>query len=173
MGKLILISGCNDSGKSLFAEQLIAQTRGERYYIATMIPCTQENHRRIEKHRVQREGLGFQTLELPHQVGNAPVTTDSVVLLEDVSNLFANAVFEKGNDVDGVCRDIFTLVERCRVLVAVTITGLSAEGCDTETVSYIHGLEQLNHMLFASASVAVTMWDGQPVYEKGDVNDLT
>ena len=172
MGKLILISGCNDSGKSLFAEQLIAQTRGERYYIATMIPCTQENHRRIEKHRLQREGLGFQTLEFTYQVGNAPVTADSVVLLEDVSNLLANAVFEKDGDARSVCQDILELVARCRVLVAVTITGLSAEGCDTETVSYIHGLEQLNHMLFASASVAVTMWDGQPVYEKGDVNDL-
>lgn len=172
MGKLILISGCNDSGKSLFAERLIAQTCGERYYIATMIPCTQENHRRIEKHRTQRAGLGFQTLELPYRVGDAPVTEDSVVLLEDVSNLFANAVFEKGGAADGVCRDVLTLVARCRMLVAVTITGLSEEGCDAETVSYIRGLEQLNDMLRASAAVAVTMKNGQPVYEKGDVNDL-
>ena len=76
MAILVLISGSNNSGKSIYAEQLIAKTNGARYYIATMLPCIEDNHRRIEKHRAQRQGLGFDTMECPYQVGNAPVPLD-------------------------------------------------------------------------------------------------
>ena len=77
---LVLISGSNNSGKSIYAEQLIAKTIGKRYYIATMRPCTEDNHRRIKKHRAQRQGLGFDTIESRYQLGNAPVSSDGVVL---------------------------------------------------------------------------------------------
>ena len=43
MGKLILISGPNGSGKSRYAESLFASAPPERYYIATMVPQTEEN----------------------------------------------------------------------------------------------------------------------------------
>lgn len=172
MANLVLISGANNSGKSLYAEELIAQMTGPRYYVATMRPCTDENHRRIEKHRAQRRGLGFQTLEYPHQVGDAPVTADGVVLLEDVSNLLANAIFEKGGDAAGVFQDICALRDRCRVLVAVTIAGLQDEGYDAMTAAYINGLNQINRELLACADVAVTMQDRLPVYQKGDIHDL-
>ena len=167
MSNLILVSGANGSGKSRFAEQLIAQTTGKRFYIATMIPCTADNHERVEKHRKQRAGLGFQTLELPHEVSNAPVTPDSVVLLEDVSNLFANAMFETGRGVDAVYDDILGLANRCKLLVAVTISGLTDSGYDAQTAGYINGLNQLNQKLFTCAAAAISMQDGQPVYTKG------
>lgn len=50
MGTLIMISGANGSGKSRYAERIVARTTGERYYIATMRPCSEENLQRIEKH---------------------------------------------------------------------------------------------------------------------------
>ena len=56
MGRLILVAGPNGSGKSLFAEQLTARTGRERFYIATMLPVTDDNLARIEKHRRQRAG---------------------------------------------------------------------------------------------------------------------
>ena len=172
MAVLVMVSGGNGSGKSRFAEQLIAQTEGRRYYIATMKPCTQENHQRIEKHRRQREGLEFQTLELPYQVQAAPVTADGVVLLEDVSNLLANVMFEKSGDADHVFQDICGLMARCRILVAVTISGLCADGYDEGTTAYINGLNELNQRLHELATVAVTMEDQHPIYEKGDTYDL-
>ena len=43
MGTLIMISGANGSGKSRYAERIVARTTGERYYIATMRPCSEEN----------------------------------------------------------------------------------------------------------------------------------
>ena len=94
MGKLILISGANGSGKSRYAELLLSRTTGERYYIATMQPQTPENHQRIAKHRLQRQGLAFHTLELPCGLQNARLPQAAVVLLEDVSNLLGNLLFE-------------------------------------------------------------------------------
>ena len=43
MGKLIVVSGPNESGKSAFAESLMSRIPGQRYYIATMAPQTEEN----------------------------------------------------------------------------------------------------------------------------------
>ncbi len=172
MGKLILISGENNSGKSRFAEQLIGQMEGERYYIATMIPTTEENVLRIEKHRKQREQFGFLTIELPYQVKSAPVTKKSVVLLEDVSNLLANNMFEKENDVTFVFHDICNLRNRCKCVVAVTISGLKENGYDKETTAYIHSLNQLNQTLFHIADTVIVMEKNNPNYQKGKRYDF-
>lgn len=172
MAILVLISGSNNSGKSIYAEQLIAQTKGTRYYIATMLSCTEENRIRIEKHRAQRQGLGFETLECPYQVGAAPVAEGGVVLLEDVSNLLANVMFEKDGDANRVFDDIRDLDVRCRILVAVTISGLEDDGYDAETAAYIDSLNRINQKLFDLATVAISMQDGIPIYQKGDAHDL-
>jgi adenosylcobinamide kinase/adenosylcobinamide-phosphate guanylyltransferase len=172
MSQFVLVSGANSSGKSRYAEQLIAGTSGPRYYIATMIPCTDENHRRIAKHRIQRKNLGFQTIESPYEVGNVSVSPDGIVLLEDVSNLLANAMFEKKSGPEQVYQDICSLAERCRMLVAVTISGLSTEGCDAETASYVDALNRINQKLSNRASAVVSMQDGLPVYRKGESPDV-
>ncbi len=172
MGKLLLISGGNGSGKSRYAESIVAKTAGPRYYIATMQPKTEDNHRRIVKHRHQREGLGFITLEQPTQVGTAPVTADSVVLLEDVSNLLANTIFDAGGSMEDALQDILTLQGKCKLLVAVTIAGLSPDGYDGETAAYIADMNTLNKQLLALADAAVTMENHCPVWEKGAEYDI-
>jgi len=169
---LVLVSGANDSGKSLFAEHLVCQMLGKRYYIATMQACTEENDRRIEKHRRQRAGLGFQTLERLFQVKDAPVDANSVVLLEDVSNLLANVLFEKGGNEEAVFQDIMRLQEQCHTLIAVTISGLESTGYDAETAAYIRALNALNQKLFDQAEVAIMMQEHLPVCQKGDIHDF-
>lgn len=172
MGKLLLISGGNGSGKSRYAESFISKTTGPRYYIATMEPQTEDNHRRIQKHIDQRFGMGFVTLELPAQVQTANVTEDSVVLLEDVSNLLGNTIFGMDSTMEETFQDILSLQRKCKLLVAVTIAGLSPEGYDEETTSYINDLNHLNQRLYNLSDAAVTMKDGFPVWEKGAEHDI-
>ena len=172
MGRLILVAGPNGSGKSLFAEQLTARTGRERFYIATMLPVTDNNLSRIEKHRRQRAGLGFETLELPFHVGSAPVPADSAVLLEDISNRLANAMFEKNSTPAQALDDICLLQKRCRLLVAVTIAGLVPNGCDAETAAYIGALNALNERLFNCADAVVRMEHRTPVVCKGELLDV-
>ena len=172
MGMLIMISGANGSGKSRYAERIVARTMGKRYYIATMRPCSEENLQRIEKHREQRKDLHFTTLECPYQVGASAVETGSVVLLEDVSNLLANAMFERGGDEMSVYADIEALLARCRLLIAVTITGLNADGYHGETAAYIRALNGLNQRLYDRAAAVVTMKNGAPFAEKGEPDEI-
>jgi len=161
---LKVILGPNGSGKSLYAEDLAVSCEGQRLYVATMVPQNQENHRRIEKHRIQRRGKGFITIEEPLCMSCIPVAKDSVVLLEDASNLVANRIFgTHPGTYKPVLEDILTLAGRCKTLIAVSISGMKAEEYDGETADYIRSLNELNANLIRHASLAVEMRDGTPV----------
>ena len=172
MGKLIIVSGENDSGKSLFAENIVAKCSGRRYYIATMIPKTEENREKIKKHQKQRENLNFTTLEVPYNLVECKIDKDAAVLIEDVSNLLANNIFEKDRGADEVFCDILNLAQKCSLMVAVTISGFDSLGYDGETAMYIDSLNRINEKLKSEACVCVTMTDGKPVYEKGESYDI-
>lgn len=167
MGRTILISGPNSSGKSAFAESLVRETYGPRYYIATMRCQTEENRRRIEKHRRQRADLGFVTVEEPYSLNDLDLPADSVVLLEDVSNLLANNMFEKDIGPSQVLEDILALSRRCGTLIAVTISGLSEEGYEGETAGYIRALNEVNGKLAEAFGGVAEMRGGRPVWSKG------
>ncbi len=169
MGEIILISGPNDSGKSRFAESLVQKIKGPRAYIATMISQTEENARRIEKHRQQRKNLGFKTLEIPCEVEAAAVPADAVVLLEDVSNLLANTIFGQGGGEQQAYRRICELADRCYRLIAVTISGLCPDSYEGETAAYIRSLNHLNHMLLERAQSAAVMENGAAIWLKGEM----
>ena len=169
---MILISGSNGSGKSLFAEKLAATVALPRYYIATMVSQNAENDQRIEKHRRQRAGLGFTTFEIPCHAGQAEVSSDSLVLLEDASNLLANLVFTEQGTVRDALDEIEALRDKCRCLFVVTISGLDETAYDGETADYIRSMEQLNEHLLSMADAAVELVNRKPVMRKGDPYDL-
>jgi len=160
---IILILGENGSGKSLFAEKLAVKKGEKRIYLATMIPQTQENQKRIEKHRVQRQGKNFLTLEKSWNIDQIDVNEESVVLLEDVSNLLANGIFIHHEDVEETYRQILSLAQKCKTLIAVNIAGLSEEGYDAETSAYIKGINQLNQWLTNQAECVYRMKEGVPL----------
>ena len=170
---MILLLGSNSSGKSLYAEQLIAAVERPRYYIATLMAQNEENYRRVEKHRRQREGLSFTTIEEPCFVGNAAVTANSVVLLEDAANLLGNLIFTAGGTTEQAAAEIRMLRQRCCHLLVVSITGLCADGYEGETADYIRAMEQLNAQLSVEADAVVEMQNGVPILRKGNLNDLS
>lgn len=169
---LILITGKNNSGKSVFAENLAIRLGGKRVYIATMRPNGEDGAARVKKHRQQRAGLGFETLELPYTVANAGIDKSSVALLEDVSNLLANAMFERRQDEAAVFKDIMELSSRCDNLIAVTISEFEPGEYDDETRAYIAALRRLNNMLFAAFDTVFEMKDRAAVLRKGTEHGL-
>ncbi len=162
-----MICGENSSGKSLYAEELVSRTKGKRYYIATMLRNYEENHARIEKHQKQRAHLAFTTLEMPYALDGSQLEEDSVVLLEDVSNILANVIFDKGGAGEQVFEEICRLQENCRLLFVVSIGGLQDQGYEGETARYIRSLNDINRRLFERCDVAIRMENRQPIYEKG------
>ncbi|MCR5232464.1 MAG: adenosylcobinamide-GDP ribazoletransferase [Lachnospiraceae bacterium] len=96
---LKLITGPPDSGKSLRAEELAVQGgRKNLYYLATMKVMDAEGSDRVKKHRAQREGKGFATIEQPYDIIKAldviKAPKESTVLLECLSNLVGNELHD-------------------------------------------------------------------------------
>lgn len=148
-----LIIGPNNSGKSLFAEDLAVQnTDSPLIYLATMVPQNEENDRRIEKHKRQRDGKGFTTIEEPWNIHEIEIPADSVVLLEDASNLLSNGIFIYRSNADESFRRILALANRCKKLIIVSIGGMTSGEFDEETNNYIDQINHLNEMLTNSAS---------------------
>ena len=153
-----LILGPNNSGKSLLAEKLVVETKNlYRIYLATMIPQTQENNQRIQKHILQREGKGFTTIEEPWNIHSLDIPKDSVILLEDASNLLANGIFIHHSNVEECYQRIITLANACQKLIIVNIDGLTVGNYDEETNNYIFQLNQLNQMLESIAANCIKL----------------
>ena len=148
-----LILGPNNSGKSLYAENLAIQNIGSPLiYLATMIPQTEENKQRIKKHIQQRDGKGFLTIEEPWNIHTLDIPHDSVVLLEDASNLLANGIFVHHSNAIECLKRIKLLANNCKKLIIVSIGGLEEGNFDEETNNYISQLNLLNHSLTEIAS---------------------
>lgn len=171
--KVTLIIGYPDSGKSALAEELITGNstadmngiKSGRYYVATMIPYGDEGEERIRKHRYMREGKGFITIEQPYDVDKIieriydPAESD--VLLECVSNLAANELFERHTDADQTVRkitgDIRKLTRQLRSIVIVTNHYEIEAGFDEETMLYAKTLDRINEKLRSLADEVIEL----------------
>lgn len=169
---LILVMGKNSSGKSAFAEALAVQLRQKRYYLATMLPYGEEGAARVQKHIAGRAGLGFVTLELPYTVGDSDIPADAVALVEDVSNLLSNAMFDQGVSALEVLEDIKLLSRRADCIIAVTISEFEDGDYSQETRHYIEALAWLNHSLHILAHTVIEMQEGRPILRKGAWHEL-
>lgn len=165
---LTCIFGGNGSGKSRFAESLVDTCGDPRYYVATMIPYGESGARRVQKHIRQRENLRFTTLELPYLEDLSRIPEQSVVLLEDLSNLLANRMFENKGDGEGVLEDVFSLSRKSRELFVVSITGYKQEDFSGDTARYVEALKTLNSALAEKADRVYEMKEGIPVLRKGE-----
>ena len=92
----IFISGGCKNGKSYYAERLAkAQSENHLYYVATMKPVDSEDNERIERHRKERDGHGWTTIE---QHVNIEAILDKYdrrgsFLLDSLTALLANEMF--------------------------------------------------------------------------------
>ena len=90
-----LVTGGSGSGKSAYAEQQVLEAGdAPRYYIATMMPYGEEGRRRVEKHRRMRREKHFETIECYMDLKQVQVPPGSTVLLECLSNLTANELYD-------------------------------------------------------------------------------
>ena len=79
---ICLITGGSGCGKSTWAEKLVRSLpAGDRVYIATMQVYDRESEIRVQRHRAQRAGLGFRTVECEKDLAAVQVEAGSVVLL--------------------------------------------------------------------------------------------
>lgn len=175
----MLVIGGAASGKSAFAEACCAACGAPALYVATMEPFGEEAAARIERHRAQRAGAGFVTLECPRDLARADLGTYAVALIDDIGNLAANELFAptrpdtRADRGDAVCDRVAAGVERVRAacgrVVAVTCD-VSSDGVDydEETRAWQRSLACINARLADVADCVVEVVCGIPVWVKGD-----
>ena len=95
------ISGGCKNGKSFYAQR-VAMTGGTPlYYVATMIPRDGEDLARIRRHRDERAGWDFETLECGRDILSCLDSADpkGSFLLDSVTALLSNEMFSaEGRD---------------------------------------------------------------------------
>ena len=170
----LVITGGSGSGKSAYAEQCVLDFGpAERIYIATMYPFDEECDRRIRRHREMRRQKQFSTLECYTGLKTADIPEDSVVLLECMSNLTANEMYQEGGaggqTVEEILAGMCYLLKRVRHLVVVT-NEIFSDGIDydSETMRYQSYLGQINSEMGRMADQVTEVVYGIPITVKGE-----
>lgn len=167
---IALVTGGSGSGKSAYAEALLKHiSQGRRMYLATMRVWDAESRRRVERHRSQRAGLGFETVECPVNLGGVQLPDNADVLLEDIPNLVANEMFEPEGDVSRLLPSLRSLALRCKNLVLVT-NDVFSDGAvyDESTTAYLRLLAEINAELAQLADYGTEIVYGIPLPFKGE-----
>ena len=159
---LTLVIGPPDSGKSRFAEDLAVKSGcGKRYYIATMKVMDEAGKNRIRKHRAQRLGKGFITIEEPDDitaaVNDIDSPEDSVVLVECLANLVGNVMHKRGDVIPAVIRQIRKLESEVCEVIVVTSEYEPESSDDEETSIYKKLLNEVNITITKTADIVYDM----------------
>ena len=174
----VFISGGAKNGKSSFAQDLAVKMAKEKkcplYYVATMIPHDDEDRARIERHRNDRRGLGFRTIECGTDIDRELADKEGVFLIDSVTALLSNEMFRPDGTVDSEAS--IRISERLKnlcathdglVFVSDNIYGDGVE-YDELTDGYIRGLAIIDRALAKVCDRVVEMIHGFPVDYKED-----
>lgn len=169
-----VVTGGSGSGKSAYAEQCILQFQGKtRIYIATMFPFDEESHRRIARHREMRKEKCFTTAECYTGVKDLDIPAGSDVLLECMSNLTANEMYQENGagvrTVEEILEGIRHLKSRAGNLVVVT-NEVFSDGItyDPDTMRYLSYLGEINRQMGQMADRVTEVVYGIPVALKDE-----
>jgi len=169
----IFISGGCKNGKSYYALKLAAQLGEPRYYIATMIPSDNEDDDRIARHRAERDGFGFETIELTKNIDSLPAHCDlnGAYLLDSVTALLANEMFAGGDYLprahEKIIADLMSLVQKTQNIVIVSDYIYSdAFLYDSYTENYRKGLGLTDRAAASACDAVVEVSFGSYIIHK-------
>ncbi len=194
----VFISGGAKNGKSTFAEDLAiklsAEGNGPLYYIATMVPSDQEDRERILRHRNNRQGKGFITIERHRDISGLldMAAADGTFLLDSVTALLSNVMFpklERESSQDGtweenshneesfafderagekVGEDLIRFSEGVKNIIFVSDYIYSeAKEFDQWTEAYRRALAHVDKALAAACHQVIEISAGIPTFHKG------
>lgn len=177
---IIFISGGAKNGKSLKAQELAKQLAEEKnsklFYIATMIPYDAEDQKRILRHKQEREGWGFTTVECSRDIGSlAENVRGGCCLLDSVTALLANEMFGENGKFDphasqrvtAGLQQLLTTVKHA-VIVSDAI-GVDTTRRDGYTDAYCRGLAHTERAICRMADVVLEACAGNFTVHKGEL----
>ena len=176
----VLILGGVRSGKSGLGQQTALKlSSGTHYYIATMIPTDADDRERIRLHLLDREGMGFETVECFRNILDCLETADAegTFLVDSVTALIQNSLFppEKNYELDPDaakrCADeLVAFAGKVRHAVFVSDYIYSdAERYSETTERYRKCLADIDRRLAQICDTVVEVSAGQYTVHKGEL----
>ncbi len=131
-GKLILVTGGCRSGKSAFAEELVASRSERKFYLATSPVLDDETRERVRRHQEARAGRGWETIEeevdLPAAIARAKQAGGDGLLLECLTLWLNNLFFRRENltedEAAAACRELLAALQSVPGTAAVVTNEL-------------------------------------------------
>lgn len=178
---IIFISGGAKNGKSTIAQDLAVQLAagGVHYYVATMIPADDEDRERIRRHLEDRDGMGFETIEVSRNILSCLEEADrsGTFMLDSVTALLLNELFPDptGGDMDVEAArrcgdDVVKFAESVGNAVIVSDFIYSdAARYDEITETYRKCLADIDRKLAAASDVVIEVAAGNMILHKGEL----
>jgi len=174
----VFISGGCKSGKSLYAQRLSQKMQkpgAPLYYLATMIPTDNEDDERIARHQKEREGCGFETVEVGCDITAAVKQCDKqgIFLLDSVTALLANEMFGPDGRVmpDAFIKVAAQLTEVLNSINDIVIVSdyiySDAIVYDDLTEAYRRGLAYIDKQAARLCDVVLEFCGGNSIAHKG------
>lgn len=177
----IFISGGCKNGKSYYAQTLAKQQAAAGkplYYIATMQPADEEDQARIKRHRQERDGWGFETIEQSGNISMMDADFSGSFLLDSVTALLSNEMFRSDGSIDRIAHlriaeELEQLVEKSGNIVFVSDYIYSdAERYDELTELYRKGLAWIDRTLAKKCDAVIEVSFGNIQLLKGLSEDM-
>lgn len=174
---VFICGGCKN-GKSALAQELALKLAqgGKHYYVATMIAGDREDRARIEKHRKDRAGMGFETLEIGRGIA-ACLGEDAdcaTYLIDSVTALLANEMFYDNIADSGAferCRqELLNVLKTAKNTVIVSDYIFSdASRFDALTEQYRQALGALHCSLANACDTVAELCADNVIIHKGEL----
>jgi len=171
---IYLITGGSGSGKSAYAEALMEAIATEnKVYLATMQVRDEESCKKVRRHQQLRENKGFETIEVPLGIQNIKTKKEDSILLECLSNLVANEMFEnsgaKKDTYNALKKGLIHLKEHSRNLVIVGNEIFGEIPYEDEgTCEYVKTLANITTFATEISDVVIEVVYGIPIFRKGE-----
>ena len=167
---LTLIIGGASSGKSAFAERLVAQSGLAKVYVATAEAHDDEMRAKIAEHRSRRMGKGWRTIEAPLDLESALSRREmgEVALIDCITFWLTNHMLDEA-DLAEETDALIDLLDQVAVPVVIVTNDVSGGIVPENAMARAFRTAQgrLNQRLAAQADLVVQITAGLPTALKG------
>lgn len=161
---VILVLGGARSGKSRFAESLLADRVGQRIYLATAEAGDEEMRQRIFHHQARR-GKGWRIVESPIDIAAAIAGAGDHAVLVDCLTLWLSNLMAADRDIEdatsGLCRALDQA--RAPVVLVSNETGLGIVPDNALAREFRDQAGRLNQAIAARADRVIFIAAGLPL----------